>query len=325
VRPAVSVIVPCYNAAATVTRALDSLAGQTLKDLEIIAVNDGSTDQTPAILAQYAKDHPDLCLKIFSTANQGIAATRNFALQQVSGRYFGFLDADDYTAPDMYQDLYQLAQKDHLQLAVSDFLWVNSKGEKRQSEGPYQVGPEMMVHLFATLWNKLYDTDFIRSLDIRFPDGCRYEDACFLYCLTCRLQRIGFVSRPYVHYVQQQQSITHTNNDQVKNMITVFQIIQKYYRDHGCYEQYHDALEYIHIKFFLGNSFLRSSKIADPEDRRRTIRMGWDLLNREFPEWHRNRYLQELGGMKNRYFAMVNENNVMFFAWLFHTFGKDNL
>jgi hypothetical protein len=108
-------------------------------------------------------------------------------------------------------------------------------------------------------------------------------------------------------------------------MITVFQIILQYYRDHGEYERYHDALEYIHIKYFLGNSFLRSSKIADPEDRRRTIRMGWDLLNREFPEWHKNRYLQELGGMKNRYFAMVNENNVMFFAWLFHTFGKDNL
>ena len=182
-----------------------------------------------------------------------------------------------------------------------------------------------MVQLFAVLWNKLYRTSFIRSLDISFPKGDRSEDACFLYCLTCRLSKIGFVDQPYVHYVQQEKSITHTNNDQVKNMIEVFQIIQKYYRDHGFYEEYRDALEYIHIKFFLGNSFLRSSKIEDKKDRERTIRMGWDLLNTSFPDWHHNPYLKSLGGMKNRYFSMVNEHNLMFFAWLFRNFKKDNL
>lgn len=324
-RPKVSVIVPCYNSEGTIVRTLESLAAQTLGDLEIVVVNDGSTDGSLKKIQDFQKKNPLLNLQVFTTENEGIAATRNFALSKVSGEYFGFLDSDDYTASDMFQKLYEKAVSENLEMVISDFYWVNSKGTRLQKEGPYQPGPDMMVRLFATLWNKLYRTDFIRGLDVRFPDGNRYEDSCFLYCLCCHLTRIGFVQEPFVRYVQVHASITHSNNDQVKNMITVFQIILQYYRDHGEYERYHDALEYIHIKYFLGNSFLRSSKIADPEDRRRTIRMGWDLLNREFPEWHRNRYLQELGGMKNRYFAMVNENNVMFFAWLFHTFGKDNL
>jgi hypothetical protein len=99
----------------------------------------------------------------------------------------------------------------------------------------------------------------------------------------------------------------------------------KYYKDHGFYEEYHDALEYIHIKFFLGNSFLRSAKIKDPADRKATIKMGWDLLNREFPDWHKNPYLKSMGGMKNKYFSLVYDWNVGFFAWLFHVLQRDNL
>ena len=324
-RPLVSVIVPCYNAAKTVEKTLDSLAAQTLGDLEIIAINDGSTDSTLEVLQRWKEAHPLVNITVYSKENEGIAETRNFGLSQVNGKYFGFLDSDDWTAPEMFADLSALAEKDQLQLVISDFYWVNSKGERRQSEGPYACGSDMMVKLFAVLWNKLYRTDFIRSLDIRFPKGCRYEDDCFLYCLVPHLSKIGFAENAYVRYVQQENSITHNNNEQVKNMIRVFEIILDYYKSHGFYDEYRDALEYIHIKAFLGNSFLRSCKIEDPEDRRNTVRLGWDLLNREFPDWHDNPYLKSLGGLKNRYFSMVYGWNIGFLTWFFHVFGKDNI
>lgn len=91
------------------------------------------------------------------------------------------------------------------------------------------------------------------------------------------------------------------------------------------YETYKDALEYIHIKFFLGNSFLRSAQIKDRKDRNQTIKMGWDLLNKEFPNWHQNPYLNSLGGLKNKYFKTVYGWNLMLYAWIFRHFKKNNL
>ena len=324
-RPLVSVIVPCYNCAGTVERTLDSLAAQTLKNIELIVINDGSTDNTLDVLNAYKEVHPELLMNLYTKENEGIAEARNFGLRKVTGEYFGFLDSDDYNEPEMFQEMYQKAKEEDLELVVSDFWWENSKGRILQKEGPYKTGPDMMVNLFAVLWNKLYKTDFIRALDIEFPYGDRYEDACFLYCLTSQLTSIGFMDKAYVHYVQNETSITHSNNEQVKNMIDVFQIILRYYRDHAKYNEYRDALEYIHVKFFLGNSFLRSARIPDKNDRRNTIMMGWNLLNREFPQWHKNRYLKEMGGMKNRYFRTVRGWNIMLYAWLFRNFKKDNL
>ena len=324
-RPTVSVIVPCYNCATTVEKALDSLVNQTLEGMEIIVINDGSTDHTETVLNTYIEKHPELNIQFYSKENEGIAETRNFGLSKVTGEYFGFLDSDDYTEPEMFKHLYSLAKKEDLEVAVSDFYWENSKGQTLQKEGPYNVGPDMMVNLFAVLWNKIYLTDFIRSLDLSFPTGNRYEDACFLYCLTMHVNRIGFTNEPYVHYVQQESSITHTNNNQVKNMIAVFKIILDYYKSHGKYEEYKDSLEYIHIRFFLGNSFLRSSLIKDKEDRKQTILMGWNLLNKEFPNWHDNYYLNHLGGIKNQYFKIVRDWNLMLFAWFFRHFKSSNI
>lgn len=321
----VSVIVPCYNCADTVTATLDSLYNQTLKDLEIIAINDGSTDHTLVVLNHYNETHPDFNLQVFTKENEGVAEARNFGLAKVTSPYFGFLDSDDTAEPEMFSDLYELAERDHLQVAVSDFLWVNAKGERYQKEGPYGIHQDMMVNLFAVLWNKLYRTDFIRSLDISFPKGDRYEDNCFLYCLVMHVEKIGFTNKAYVRYMQHDMSITHNNNDQVKNMVHVFEIILQYYKKHGKYKEYHDALEYITIKAFLGNSFLRSARIEDKEDRRNTIFLGLNLLSKEFPYWHKNPYLKSMPGMKHKVWRMMNRYNIMFFAWVFRNFKKDNL
>ncbi len=324
-RPTVSVIVPCYNGEKTITRTLDSLVNQTLENMEIIVINDGSTDHSKQVIEEYIASHNDKNICLYTKENEGIATARNYALTKVHGEYFGFLDSDDYAEKEMFYDLYTLAKKDNLEVAVSDFYWEYGNEQRLEKEGPYLGGKDMMIHLFAVLWNKIYRTDWIHTLDISFPDGDRYEDACYLYCLSMHVKHIGFTNKPYVHYVQQKSSITHTNNDQVKNMIHVFQIILDYYQKHGLYEMYHDELEYIHIKFFLGNSFLRSARIKDAKDRRYTIELGWNLLNTEFPNWHDNPYLKSLGGLKNKYFQMVYSWNIYFFAWIFRHFKKDNV
>lgn len=321
----VTMIVPCFNCEGTVEKTLESLRLQTFQDLTVMAINDGSTDRTGDVLLAYQKSHPEMDLVLYTKRNEGIAEARNFGLDHVNTPYFGFLDSDDMAEPDMVADLYAKMIGEHLQVVVSDFYWTRPDAERVQKEGPYGAGQDMMVSLFAVLWNKLYDTEFVRKSGVRFPRGDRYEDNYFLYCLTMFVERIGFVDRPYVHYLQHTGSITHNNNEQVKNMIDVFERILAWYRQHGTYDAYRDGLEYITIKAFLGNSFLRSCKIDDASDRKATVRLGWDLLNREFPGWHKNPYLKSLGGLKNRYFSMVHGWNLGVLTWFFHYFGRDNV
>ena len=314
-----SVIVPCYNGEKFIGRCLESLVNQTLKDMEIIVINDGSTDNSQDIIDSYANKYHNI--KAYKIPNSGIADARNFGVSKVETPYFGFLDCDDYTDVTMFEKMYNKAIETNAQVVVSNFYWVKGKKKKLEKEGPYNTGKDMLIHLFAVLWNKIYDTAFVRSTNIRFPSGNRYEDAYFLYCLTPNIERLAFVDEAFVHYVQHENSITHNNNEEVKNMITIFDNILNYYAHTNRYDEYHDELEYLHIKFFLGNSFLRSARIDDKQDRDYTIQLGWNMLNDEFPDWHHNHYLKELPGLKNLYFRMVYDWNVMLFAYLFRIIG----
>ena len=314
-----SVIVPCYNGEKFIGRCLESLVNQTLQDIEIIVINDGSTDNSQDIIDSYANKYHNI--KAYKIPNSGIADARNFGVSKVETPYFGFLDCDDYTDVTMFEKMYNKAIETNAQVVVSNFYWVKGKKKKLEKEGPYNTGKDMLIHLFAVLWNKIYDTEFVRSTNIRFPSGNRYEDAYFLYCLAPNIERISFVDEAFVHYVQHENSITHNNNEEVKNMITIFDNILNYYAHTNRYDEYHDELEYLHIKFFLGNSFLRSARIDDKQDRDYTIQLGCNMLNDEFPDWHHNHYLKELPGLKNLYFRMVYDWNVMLFAYLFRIIG----
>ena len=314
-----SVIVPCYNGEKFIGRCLESLVNQTLQDIEIIVINDGSTDNSQDIIDSYANKYHNI--KAYKIPNSGIADARNFGVSKVETPYFGFLDCDDYTDVTMFEKMYNKAIETNAQVVVSNFYWVKGKKKKLEKEGPYNTGKDMLIHLFAVLWNKIYDTAFVRSTNIRFPSGNRYEDAYFLYCLAPNIERLAFVDEAFVHYVQHDNSITHNNNEEVKNMITIFANILNYYAHTNRYDEYHDELEYLHIKFFLGNSFLRSARIDDKQDRDYTIQLGWNMLNDEFPDWHHNHYLKELPGLKNLYFRMVYDWNVMLFAYLFRIIG----
>lgn len=314
-----SVIVPCYNGEKFISRCLESLVNQTLQDIEIIVINDGSTDNSQDIIDSYANKYHNI--KAYKIPNSGIADARNFGVSKVETPYFGFLDCDDYTDVTMFEKMYNKAIETNAQVVVSNFYWVKGKKKKLEKEGPYNTGKDMLIHLFAVLWNKIYDTAFVRSTNIRFPSGNRYEDAYFLYCLAPNIERLAFVDEAFVHYVQHENSITHNNNEEVKNMITIFDNILNYYAHTNRYDEYHDELEYLHIKFFLGNSFLRSARIDDKQDRDYTIQLGWNMLNDEFPDWHHNHYLKELPGLKNLYFRMVYDWNVMLFAYLFRIIG----
>lgn len=316
-----TVCIPCYNAQNSIGRCIDSLLSQK-HTLSILIVNDGSNDNSGKIIDEYAAKHANIT--VIHQPNAGIAKTRNVLLANVKTPYFGFLDADDQ-ALSSYSEVFMDLLESRPQMAVANFNWITTKGSKVYADGPYDYGKDMVVHLFSTLWNKVYNKAFIGQIGLSFPNGNRYEDSYFLYCLAPFLDDVTFSETCVIDYIQTEGSITHTNNQQVKNMIEIFKGIVSWYKEKGIYDQYQQELEYLHIKFFLGNSFLRSTRIDDAADRKATLKLGWDLLNQSFPNWHKNSYLKSEPGLKNKYFRFVYSWNYMLFANLFRLIYKDQI
>ena len=322
----INIIVPLYNAEKHLKQTLESLVNQTIDSFELIIVNDGSSDSSQQIIDEYKSKYPNL-IRSFVKENGGIADARNYGLSRVNSEYFGFVDSDDIVEPKMFELLYKSAIENQSDVVFSNFYWTYPDYEKESKDGPFSNNKDILISMFATLWNKIYRTDFIQEIDIHFPTGYRYEDASFLYKLSPYIKKWSFVDEAFVHYRQTVGSITHNHNDRVKDMIHVFDDLLEFYKNRSLYDEYKLELEYLFIRFFLGNSFLRTCQIKDRIDRKKTLDLSFRILNDNFPNWKNNKYLN-LGGLKNKYFKLINNFTYRVFAnifTLYYKFKKERL
>lgn len=311
----IEVIVPVYNNEQYIERCLQSLLDQSYADLKIIVVNDGSTDKSAEIIEKISLANPGK-VRYFYKENQGIATARNFGLEHVEAEYFGFLDSDDYVESTMYQKMYEQIQQEDSDLCMCDFYWEYPNQLKVAKDGPYHHKHEIMANMFATLWNKLYKTSWVRETKLTFPDGLHYEDASFLYRLAIHMHHVAYVNEPLVHYVQRPGSITHTYQINIQDMMDVFRGIRAYYLEENKYDKYFPEIEYLFIRFFLGNSYLRACRIVDHKLRRETLCKAWSFLHHYFPNWKNNQYLC-YSGKKNFYFKHLNKGLYFFNSHVF--------
>ena len=318
----ITMIVPCYNDAQYIDKCLTSLLNQSSSDFVAIIIDDGSIDESSEIIQQFVSTDPDKFIYVYKE-NGGIASVRNLGLSLVKTKYFGFIDSDDYLEETMIEQMINKMESDDFDVVVCKFKWIfdDIKKNKITNDGPYTIGSDMLINLFATLWNKVYNTKFVKDLNIGFPDNYRYEDASFLYKITPHITKIGFVDEALVNYVQRDGSITHTHNSKVKDMIYVFEDILNYYKANNLYEEYKDELEFLFVKFFLGNSFLRTTKIKDKHDRELTLQLSWDILNNNFNNWKNNKYIKTKS-FRNVYYKSINKSNYKVFAKIFNLLYK---
>lgn len=311
-----TIIVPVYNGERTIKRTLDSLINQTIKDIHILLIDDGSTDNTSSIIDEYSNNYDNI--EVIHKENGGIANTRNVGINNVKTPYFGFLDSDDYVENNMYETMLNKITQDNSDLCVCNFIWEWTKKSKKQVDGQYHNPKEMMTRMFSTLWNKIYKTDLIKKYDLSFPDGYRYEDSYFLYCLAGNDIKISFVDDYFVRYVQYEGSITHNHNEKVKDMIHVFEGIKEYYIKHNLLDKYNEEMEFLFVKFFLGNSFLRTCQIKDKQDRNKTLKMSFDALTSNYPNFKENKYLKDFGLLRRTYYKLINSSNYLKIGELIH-------
>ena len=300
----VSIIVPFYNVENYIEKCLQSLVNQTLEDIEILLVNDGSQDKSEAIAKQFVEKYPNKIIYL-KKENGGLSDARNYAIPYAKGEYIAFLDSDDYVETNMYEKMYNKAKKEDLDYVECDFLWeypdktLESKGKQ------YSNKKEMFIHTRVVAWNKLIKREIVQDNHLEFPKGYRYEDVEFFYKLLPLIHNYGIVQKPFIHYVQRENSISNVQNARTKEIIDVLEHVIEYYKTNNLFDEYKEEMEYTYARYILCSSMLRMVMIEDKKERKEIIQFAWKSLNTQFPNWKKNTYLKDKG-LKNLYMKSVN-------------------
>lgn len=208
--PLVSVIVPVYNVEKYLRQCLDSILGQTYKNLEVIIVDDGSTDSSANIIKEYKKK--DDRIVVISQKNQGLSAARNVGIKKANGDYIMFVDSDDWIAPDIVEYLRpgraDVSICSHYESSEGKNVSFN-KSFKRKSMNPKMALTAMLKEhgFMVSAWGKLYKKDLFK--DVFFPVGKLHEDLGATYKLIMAAKKIVFLPEPKYYYRQREDSIIH--------------------------------------------------------------------------------------------------------------------
>lgn len=302
----VSIVVPVYNVENYIEKCLSSLVNQTLKEIEIIIVNDGSTDSSELIIKKFMEKYPEK-IKYFVKENGGLSDARNYGLQYVTGEYVAFLDSDDYVKLDLYEKMYNKAIQENSDFVECDFIWKYDNKEKVDIGAIYNNKNEMFVLARVVAWNKLIKTSLIINNNLQFPKGLRYEDVEFFYKLLPYINKFSFIKEPLIYYVQRNNSIVNTQNERTKEILVVLDNVINYYKEKNIFTEYFNEIEYNYARYLLCSSLLRMVKIKDKKTRKELLDYSWNKLNENFPNWKKNIYLKKYKNAKNMYMRTVNK------------------
>ena len=233
----VSIIIPVFNVETFLRQCLESVIHQTLTELEIICINDGSTDQSLHILEEYAAKDNRIIILDKENGGQGLA--RNLAMQRATGEYVGFVDGDDWINPNMFFSLYTSAKQYDADVTICEFqLFNTAKGLIPQTEWfklpihkkfdhiafRWADISEVGFHLNSGPVNKLFKNDFIRQHTFTFATDLYYEDIPFVFPSLIRADKISLVRAPFYFYRYSRPG--STTADKGKRQFEIFEILQ---------------------------------------------------------------------------------------------------
>lgn len=242
--PKISIIVPVYNVEKYLSTCLDSLINQTLKDIEIICVNDGSTDGSLEILNEYAKK--DTRIKIITQKNQGLSMARNNGLKEAKGEYISFIDSDDWIDTKMYEKMYQQATEDNTEIVVCNLKLVRGSDEELNDYWPIKKNglinrEEAQSYLFkypSYAVNKIYKKNFLIKNNLQFIKGILYEDVPFWVLAILNVSRISYCIDYLYHYrLSREDAITKKKSEKQFDVIKVVDITKKLLAEYNVSQQ----------------------------------------------------------------------------------------
>lgn len=224
----ISVIVPVYNVEPYLVKCLDSILAQTYRDLEILLIDDGSTDQCGQICDEYAKT--DSRISVIHTENRGLAAARNQGLDHASGAYIGFVDSDDWIEPEMYECMMKTAEETDADVVECGCILEFSNTSRKNNAVEQTVcGTDAIEALIRgeikeQVWNKLWKRRLFENAV--FPEGRYFEDIATVYKLIRNARVVG-TGRFLYHYVQRETAISHSHD--IRNLTDYWSVHRERY------------------------------------------------------------------------------------------------
>jgi glycosyltransferase involved in cell wall biosynthesis len=313
----ISVIIPVYNVEAFLERCLDSVQKQTYPDMEVVIVNDGSTDNSPAIIEKYVAQNEKF--KSFTIENSGQGGARNFGVTKAEGEYIAFLDSDDYIAPDCIEKLAFAAKTENSDIVVCTSYNVKEDGtiikriDNNISCGTTSLfdSPKILFNQVAP-WGKLFRKSIFG--DLQFVTRVWYEDMRLIPKLYLNAERITYIEDPLFYYVQRAGS-TMNNSNALRNLeiIEAFEDLIAYYKQKKVYDDFKAEFEFLildHIaiatvtRVLLSNSAEKASVIGKIEE-----------YVARFDNIYQNKYIPTLSSNK-RFIAKLNKNKLYFLTAL---------
>lgn len=292
----ISVIVPVYNVEKYLNECLDSLVNQTFKDIEVIIVNDGSTDISQSIIDTYTKQYK--YIKCISKDNGGLSDARNAGIPYAEGEYLSFIDSDDYVEPDFLELMIKEAELKKSLVTICDIEVFYESGKSkytlkglRKIKGKTEMQSAFLSPLFA--WNKIYHRQIFDDEKIRYPLNLWYEDIPVTVPLFSKIDKISYVDKALVHYRQRSTSIMGTkNSDKLADIFTVLDILVKDFEERYVLKKFHDEIEYLFIEHLLLYGAFRFFRSNNSDY---LMNKAFEVMNERFPNWKRNSYIKETG------------------------------
>lgn len=263
----VSIIVPIYNAEKYLSKCVESLISQTLIELEILLVNDGSKDESLEICERYAKI--DKRIKVINQDNQGVAVARNKGLEVCTGEYIGFVDPDDWVEPEMYESMYNHLTASDCAMCLCNYYKDSKKNSNikrfkfketildRQGIKEKLISPmigidDLMpkyVYIMGSVWRCVCKRSFLQEHNIKFMSGITImEDLVFCVQALLKCDQVCIDHGVYYHYVQNPKSILHTHNKKMwQDQVKVHDLLEELVQDAELEEEMRNRLDMRYI------------------------------------------------------------------------------
>lgn len=243
----ISIVIPCYNVEKYVEKCIKSIMNQTYSELEVIVIDDKSTDGTYDVLLKLKKEYNDRFILLQNEKNSGLAYTRNFGVKKATGKYIGFIDSDDYVAPDYYEVLVEKILNDKSDLVVNDIQLVDESGNNIGNVVKSCILDEVSKvsiidnGLAASACNKLLRKDLL--LKYPFLEGKINEDVASIIPIIVHSDKISYTDKAVYNYVQRHNSIQNSKFSEKRfDMFDSIKVCLDRISDDSNYETYRDII-----------------------------------------------------------------------------------
>jgi phosphorylcholine metabolism protein LicD/glycosyltransferase involved in cell wall biosynthesis len=293
----VSVIVPVYNTEDYLARCLDSLVNQTLEEIEILVINDGSTDDSQRVIDDYAKRYPGK-IKPLTKKNGGLSDTRNFGIAHATGDFLSFVDSDDYVDLDMLERMHSKATTTGSDVVCCQitYAWSARYDRRYFTRVLHHFGksvaesPELLRWANAYAWNKIYRRDLWVRNGFEFPVGQAFEDSAVIYNVLYEANKVECVNIPFYHYVRyRSDSITKTFDQRFFDIFTSCDHFRHYYQQQPEYNVMRKVVDSICVKHIAAR-LDNLSECDDTEFVDEFVEVAHDYLEKTIPWWRKSTY-----------------------------------